>query len=163
VADLAEFSYGSHQLSVDVTQVSGLPISCGIYLSIVDHIFGFTGGYEKIGEVIDGKGEASCQFVVQTDQVPYGYVTFRVGVGLFESYDYTVKFDVKVSIDGVQIAEETVDMRTVLEVGPIKFSAVEEAPAEAEVITPEAQKALTPLIIGGVAAAIILGSALMAG
>jgi len=112
-----EFPFGRHTAKVEAAQVEGSAVECGIYLEIVD--YGFPGGFTRVGGVANGYGAAAYTFDVEPPPTaPEGpaYLTFRVGVGLFDPYDYTVKFKTRLLIDDVEIFNYIHDMRTVCEV-----------------------------------------------
>jgi len=112
-----EFPLGKHTAKIEVVQTEGKATSCGIYLEMVN--YKFHGGYVRVGEVVNGTGEATHDFVVESHPTaPEGpvYVIFRIGVGTFDPYDYTARFRVRFLIDGVEIFSHELDMRTVGEV-----------------------------------------------
>jgi len=150
------FPIGAHTLRVEARQTAGARISCGIYVEIVD--YGFTGGYSRIGDVRDGVGSATMSFNVEAPETaPEGpvYLTFRVGVGTFDPYDYTVRFNVSTYIDDMKIFEYELDMRSIGEV-TVQFKGLP-VMAPARELKPSMDiRTLTPIFFGIMIAAIPL-------
>jgi len=109
------FPYGDHTLRVEVTQTEGTPVTCGIYTSLSDWVLDFTGEYVEIGKVEAGTGTATYNFRAYTDKVDYAYATIRIGVGIFDPFDWRARFNVKAYLDDEFLGEKEVDMRTIIE------------------------------------------------
>jgi len=109
---VVEVTEGKHKVDVYASLIEGEDETRSIYIQLPNE------PWKEIGKV-DGRGYGSTTLFFEVpDTYTYSYI--RIGVGVLEPYIPKNRYKVTVLIDDKNVAEEIIDMRTVLEI-PLKI------------------------------------------